>query len=448
MRRFQKSDAERLVERLDREIRARGHGSIRAAERAVGFEAGWWQHRADTGEIKVHQMLAILDHLGLDPVGFVRSSLGADRGLELDRPRGKPPEIVAKARARFQSGEDGAGLGDCFIRKLDKQRHDNPAETWKIAQWGVDHVELARLPHLLGVAGSALWALLRLDEAEHAIQAALEIARREGDRVIVGGLLGRLSYVISARGDRVEALRIAERAAVSSLRAGNKDDVGRALVAQGICLYYLDRPAETIEALQVALDYLAPESARNRFAVFQVSGLAYQSLGDHPAALEEIDAAREALPAGNRWAKGKLQWLRARIYAEMRHLRAASTALEEVIAIFHELHHGETALAICELVRLQLAHGQSRAAYETATATRAFLHPLRHNRIISKAIGDLLRHGQAGLTLALVQRVVGQIESERQKGREWHSPLFRPSRDQPPGSKAGPIFAACSGIFE
>ncbi len=53
---------------------------------------------------------------------------------------------------------------------------------------------------------------------------------------------------------------------------------------------------------------------------------------------------------------------------------------------------------------------------------RALLEPLRHHKLISDAIGDLLRCGQASLTLALVEVVKSRIEDERQRNQEmWQA---------------------------
>ncbi|MCP4662243.1 MAG: hypothetical protein GY856_43120 [bacterium] len=186
MKRLQETDAERLVRTLDQEIRSRGRGSIRAVDRAAGHREGWWQHRAESGNITVHQLLKVLDHLGLDPVGFVRRALGAEGGLELDRSRGKPPEIVAKAWDRVRSGAEGSGVGATYLDTLDQQRYQEPGEVVRLALWAVDHVELEFLPRLLGVAGSAWRLLILLDEAEHAIHAGIEIAQQQDDLAAVG----------------------------------------------------------------------------------------------------------------------------------------------------------------------------------------------------------------------------------------------------------------------
>ncbi len=147
MRGPQRSDAERLVKRLDQEIRSRGHGSIRAVDRAAGHKSGWWQHRAEAGDLQIHQLLTVLDHLGLDPVKFLRRSLGSESRLELDRPGGEPPEIVARAWKRFHADDEGT-IGADLLDTLDRQRYQKPTEAVNLALWAVDHVELALLPRL------------------------------------------------------------------------------------------------------------------------------------------------------------------------------------------------------------------------------------------------------------------------------------------------------------
>jgi tetratricopeptide (TPR) repeat protein len=433
------SDAERLVYRLDQEIRSRGHGSIRAVDRAAGHRAGWWQHRADSGDIRVHQLLTVLDHLGLDPAGFIRRALGSEGSLELDKPHGRLPEIVTEARRRTQSASTKRGVLDiAFLESLEEQRHHDAEEVPRLALWAVDRIDLTLLPRLLGISGSAFWSLLQLDEAEHSIHTGIEIAQASNDRAALADLLNRLSYVISARGDWHEALRIAEKAAVTGLRVGIRDEVGRSLVAQGIWLYYLNRALESIEAMKAALDYLSPDSRRNRFAVFQVSGLAHQVLGENRTALNNVDAAQHMLPPDNEWARGKLLWLKGKITADLGQWDEAALILEEVGQIFSKLHYGEAALATCELVRLRLIQGRYETAHETATRMRALLEPLRSNKVISAAISDLLRHGQAGLTLALIQRVMAQIKGEQEKGHTWRSMRLDPSMPplpvNPPGS--------------
>jgi hypothetical protein len=103
-------------------------------------------------------------------------------------------------------------------------------------------------------------------------------------------------------------------------------------------------------------------------------------------------------------------------------LEQAAMLYSAVVESFQGLHPGETALATCELVRVQLRQEKSEEAYLATTSMRMLLEPLRHNKIISAAIGDLLRCGRAGLTLALAKRVQAQIEGERRRNQKmWQS---------------------------
>jgi tetratricopeptide (TPR) repeat protein len=421
---MQGSDAQRLVEALDAEIRRRGHGAIREVDRAAGYSEGWWQHRAASGDIGLRQLLKVLRHLGLHPAGFVRRVFGRDEEPELDRPRGTPPEIVVKARERLRSGEEGSGVGQTYLDTLDERRYHEPQEVVRLTLWAVDHVELALVPRLLGVAGSALRLSILLDEAEHAIHAGIEIAGERGARATVASLLQRLAYVVADRGNRAQALRLAERAALIFLRIGDRAGLAKATVDQGIWLYYLLRFEESIEAHRVALDQLPADSERYRFTAFQCLGLNYRELSQPQEALRYAkEAENVAVRAGiEEWARNRLFWLQAQIHADLSDLDQAALLLSAVVESFRVLHPGEAALATCELVRVHIRRNQPEEAHLAATSMRALLEPLRHNKIISAAIADLLRCGRAGLTLALVERVQARIEDERKRHQQmWRS---------------------------
>ncbi len=422
--RDQRSVVRRIIQALDQEIRGRGHGAIVAAERATGHRGSWWQHRVMSGEIKVSQLLSLLDHLGLDPVAFIRRVLGAEDSLELDRPRGRPPEVVGKARQRLVSGDEGKGVGETYLATLDRQRYHEPREVAEQTLWAVDHVELALLPRLLGVAGSTLRHLFQLDEAEQAIHAGLEIARQRDDRATVANMLKRLSYVVGDRGDRAGALRISERGALAYLRLGDRNGLAKATVDQGIWLHYLSRFEESIETHKAALDLLPESCARHRCTAYQTLGANCRELGEPREAMKYLTEAEKVAAAGGleKWAAAKLDGLRARVHVDLGELESAAALLSAVVDTFRELHPGEAALATCDLVRVQLLLEQPEDAYLAAMSMRALLEPLRHHKLISAAIGDLLRCGRESLTLALVEGVESRIEDERQRDQEtWQA---------------------------
>ncbi len=424
MKQKQGSVSRRIIQAMDQEIRGRGHGAIRRADRAAGYGESWWQHRVKSGEIKVSQLLSLLDHLGLDPVAFMRRALGAEDGLELDRPHGTPPDIVVRAWQRLESGDEGDGLGETYLTTLDRRRYHKPKEVMEQALWAVDYVELALMPRLLGVAGSALRLLIKLAEAEQAIHAGLEIAQQRGDQATVANMLRRLAYVVADRGDRVEALRISERAALAHLRLGDRSGLAEATVDQGIWLHYLNRFEEANATHKSALDLLPEASARYRCTAYQNLGLNCRELGEPREALRYVREAESVAAAGEieEWATSNLIWLRALVHVDLGELDQAETLLSVVVETFRELHHGKTALATCDLVRVHLLQKRPEDAYLTAMSMRALLEPLRHHKLISAAIGDLIRCGRASLTLALVESVKSRIEDERQRDQEmWQA---------------------------
>jgi tetratricopeptide (TPR) repeat protein len=414
---YAQDEMARLVRMLDQEIRSRGWGAIRRVDRAVGRGEGWWQHRVEAGDLTVRQLLAVLEYLGIQPARFLRKALGGEPGWELDRPRGEPPEIVARAWDRVRAGEEGKGVGREYLDSLDERGYEEPWEVVRLALGAVDDVELALLPRLLGVAGSAFQLLIRLDEAEHAIHAGIGISQRRKDQIAVADLLLRLSFVVADRGEHAEALGIAEKAAIISLRIGDRVGVAKALVDQGIWLNYLDRPQEAIITFETALRDLPDRAKHYRFTAVHSSGVGYQKLGELEKALQCLAIAKDLTPDKN--AEGKLCWLRSSIHQDLGQLDEAESQLRRTVDLFRGLHHGEAALATCDLVRIQLLRGWPADAWRTATTTRALLEPLRHNKIISAALGDLLRCGQAGLTLALVEQVQARIESERRRHEAW-----------------------------
>ncbi|MEM8961753.1 MAG: tetratricopeptide repeat protein [Acidobacteriota bacterium] len=419
-----------MIRFLDQEIRGRGRGAISAVERAVGKGEGWWQGRVRAGDITVDQLLGILDHLGLAPSAFVRRALADSRTLELDRPLGPVPEIVAKAWRRIQDPVDVDGVGATYLETLDRHRYRRPGEVIKMAHWAIDHVEPGLLPRLLGITGSAWRMQMELDNAAHAIHAGLELAHQRSDTATVGDLLQRLSYVLTDQGEQERALGLAERAAAIHLRNRDRAAFGRALVDQGIWLLYLDRPRESIAVLEHALGELAEGPSRSRMAALHCLGLAHQRSGNLGAALEHAIAAPRAVARIGRWDEAKLLWLRGRIYHDLERFDQAVECFEEVVMILRQIHLGEAVLATCELLRAQLSLGEAEKAFQVAMSMVALVEPLRTNKVLSSAIRELVGAGRAGMTLALVKQIEARIEDERRRRDVWRS-LGVESEDDP-----------------
>jgi len=407
----------REVHQLLREqMRTAGHGTIGELEAAVGKRPGWLRNRRRLNSFETGELVDVLDCLGLDPARFFRRAWRrVDDGSHLvERPPGRPPPIVTRVRRRLEDETPRRQIGRAYLEELDRLRYEEPRRVVELAEDAVPHLAPELLPRLLGVAGSAYRILVELDLAEHAILAGLEIARERGeDGRVTGELLQRLAYVVGDRGEHGPALRIAERAMAAYMIAGDLAGVGKTLVVQSMLLYYLDRAREAAAASEVALRYLPDSEQRHRFSALAYLGFAYLALGDPPTAARYAGEARKFSSGMSPLFLGKLIWLQGLICVELEQLDRAEEHLREVVEVFQAINQpGETALVTTDLVRVLLKRGRRLEAHQTAQTMLPLLAPRRSNQILSGAIADLLRHGTAGLTLELVERVRAQIEKQ------------------------------------
>jgi tetratricopeptide (TPR) repeat protein len=401
--------AQELVRAIDLEIRSRGRGSIRAVDRATDHSEGWWQHRAASQDITVQQLLTVLD-----PVRFLRRTLGGESPLELDKPRGTPPEIVTKAWQRIHSGEEGKGIGETYLETLDQQRYQEPAKVVRLALWAMDHVELHLLPRLLGIAGSAWRRLLKLNEAEHALFAGFEIALGQDAHATMGELLQRLSYVFANRGEYREALRIADKAVVILAQAEDFVGLGKLFVTIGSLQGMMGAYKASIAAFEAALKYLPEDSLLDRrFAALHGLGESYREMGRLDEALDWAQQAQSLVDAVSKLDAAKLLLLEGALWLDLGEFDLAESRLCRAVEQFSTLSPVDAALAMTVLVRTQLLKGETGPAYQTVEGMLKLLEPLRQNKVVSAAIADLFRCGQAGLTLAVVEDAQEIIEKAR-----------------------------------
>lgn len=409
-----------VLDQLRREARAAGHGWVGRLEKALGKHRGWLRQRRWAGSIQLGHVVDSLEVLGLAPARFFRKALGGEASEKLNPLRETPPAIVAKAWQRLAAGTPG-DMGRGYLDELDRSRYEKPRLVAERAEELVEHVELEHLPLLLGVAGSSyrFWDM-RLDEAEHAIRAGLEIAHQQEDLSAIGNLLQRLAYVVADRGEHAEALRIAEKAMGTHVIAHDMVGVGKSLVDQGMFLFYLGRYLEAIRTTKAALIYLPDAERANRRAALQYLSAFHHKLGELQIAREYATRAEELVEGMDLVAKGKIVWLQAKISEGLHEYTEAERSLKEVVEIFRPIHHGETALATTELVRVQLLMGRPEDAFQTARTIYPLVEHLGSNRIVSAALDELLRAGLEGLRLTLVERVRARLEKARER-REWRS---------------------------
>ncbi|MDY7094002.1 MAG: tetratricopeptide repeat protein [Acidobacteriota bacterium] len=420
MKSLQKEISRSLIEALDREVRNRGHGAITRLEQALGQSTGWWRYHAEVGNLDLHRFLVALDHLGLDPVLFIRRHLDSPDGLELDQPRGPAPKIVETSWQRLCSEDDGPGLGQAFLDRVDQQRYHEPTKALEVLQTMVSFASLDELPRLLAITGAALRAQMDFAGAEHGYYAAIQGAQLRRDQRGVGNFLRWYSYILLERGQWEEALRVTERATAILAREGDSLGLAKACFEQGQCLYYLDRLPEALQAFQAALDRLPEHEAQYRSSAFQFCGLVHRDSGQLQKAVGCLDAANSYSDSLSPKLNAKLTWFRASILGELQDWEQEERLLGKTIQTLQRTHYGEAALATCDLVRNLLIQDRPMEAFEVATSMRQLVEPLSSNRLVSAAIAELLRSGREGLTLALVQKVQSQMQSERQKKASWY----------------------------
>jgi tetratricopeptide (TPR) repeat protein len=412
----------RLIDALDEKVRSLGRGAITEMELALGRKKtrGWWQNRVKTGYVTTAQLFGIFEVLGLDPGQFIREVLGKKGGLELHRPKGPPPEIVRRAWARFRdNGDLVETVGESNLRTLDTMRYENPQLAVDQALATVAYSPRELLPRLLGITGSAWRLMAQLDKAEPAIYAGIQMAQELDDQQALGELLQRLAYVYFERSEVRRALLLGERATITFLRCENRVGVGKTLVDQGIWLRLSGMREAAIASHGMALDWLPPDERHNRAAAHQHIALNCLELGFPGLALECLPKAESEAVGLPRGEVDKLNWLRALILVDLGQLDESAHRLEEVVAVFAQIHLGDMALAVCDLVQVEIHRGDPLRAANLAKHLLLLVEPLRDNQIASNAIADLLRDGPMGLTLALVQEARTLIEGELRKRCVW-----------------------------
>ncbi|MCP3964688.1 MAG: tetratricopeptide repeat protein [bacterium] len=313
-----------------------------------------------------------------------------------------------------------------WLEHVDAMRYEAPGEALSLLLPQMSRVRPHLHPLFFGVCGSTYRILAGqserveplLEQARQQILFGQWIAKKRSDPLALADLYQRYMYVELDSGALERALVCAERAAAIYDRNGNRPGRGKALVDQGLCLYYLGKPQEAITSTETALRLLPESERRNRFSAYQILGLCCLEVGEHQAAMEYTRFAERLVPS--RSFEGKLRWLQARISLKLLDLDSAENYFLAAADIFFDLHLGEAALASCELARVQLLQGRLDDAWKSATLVRKLVVPLAPYPAVAAALADLLRGGRAALTLALVNDVKRQIEEARER-REWRS---------------------------
>ncbi len=441
------AELRKIYGELYRLLDAAGHGAVTRIQLAAGLGGSYLRdqrRRLASGQDRNYDLsvlLRVLQALRVDAGVFFAKVFGALHPIALTQLEahrlGEPPELVARVidRLRMEGWQPLAKLPE-HVRRLDAHRYRDAREAARFARDDLDKVVAGLLPAawgvpLLGVYGSALRMLEEHDASLQTLVAALEVTEPTGDQATLGDLLQRLAYAVADRcGDHRRALRLGRRATDFHFLAGDLNKAGKTLVDRGRWLSKLRRFQEADQVLIRALELLGSEEHRHRFSALQILGLVQCELGNLRGAHQHAARAAELAPHVGSWLASMLLRLRARIAIEQRQYDAAEAHLREAIEVFSPVSAGEAARATAELVRVLLLQDRPDEAVATAKTMAQFIVPLEEeSEVAAKAAVELLNSGQAGggITMELVDRVVGVLDKERARWKCVPAPAATPA---------------------
>jgi tetratricopeptide (TPR) repeat protein len=232
-----------------------------------------------------------------------------------------------------------------------------------------DRAALRKAVNQLGVAEVELGAL---DAAEHVFARALELARSDGDDLLMAHATNNMGAIANIRGRREEALGLYQLAIPAYQRLGNVAGLAQSLHNMALSFRHLGQLARASEYEQRAIAY-ASESGNGPLIALAWRGRAEVSLLAGDARLAEVGALRAAsefarVPDRIREADALRVAGAARL--TLGRVDEAREALERGLALAREhgskLVEGETlrVLAACSLQEgeLEPARGQLSAA--------------------------------------------------------------------------------------
>lgn len=409
------------LDRLVAVLRRQAGRQLSEAERKAGVQPGYLRKaQSASGNVMLRRFLRVCHAADLNPGDifaevFPKTDYDPDFGLIV--PKGPLPQIVAKARGRFQGQSEHPVVGAEWLEWLDELRYDDPRRATEVSEASLDAIPDEYLPRLLGIWASACRTLASYKEATLALREALRLARAREDSLAEADLLRRgASLVGSASANYPTALMVAGKAVAICARLGNVDKMGRAMVSQGVFLYYLDRLSEAEVAIESALVFLEETSIRDRIAVFQVLGLISHARRQPQRALKFIG---KALPlASTHYQIGKLSWLQGCILSDLDRWDMAHLAFEDAHNSLIKAAPIDAALAACDQVRLLLASRRIQDARLRIFEMRKLMEPLAGHLIASAAIRDLIRCEREGvrLTTTLILKIKKRVEEGRRIG--------------------------------
>lgn len=400
---------------------------ISHAERAIGVSSGYLRKRVAAGTIDLEKLLGLMEDMALHPARFFRQvfpTSGENVLTLIDPPQGPPPAIIERAWARLLEA-NGETVSHDYLKELDRRRYEEPKRTALALEDALDRCKASDLPFLLGVWASTQRILLNIDKATHAILTAFAIAVELGDSRSYGDLLRRLSYVIAERGENRTAFILAKEASDVYLIAGDLVAVGRTLVDRGMWHFYLSELDTAITMQERALELLPKDDHAHRLGALQGLGLYYQERGEYKKAAGYAEAARTNAVHLSPWFQAKLAWLEAGIAQGLGNLETSEHFLKHVVDTFRTLHIGQAALAIVDIVEIQLTNHRFGDAYRSATSILPLIGPLSsRNRLVAAIeteLTALIRDGAKAMQILQVEHVRQAVQNLKRERRIWRS---------------------------
>ncbi len=413
----------RWIDRLISAVRNRADDRLAQAEEQIGVSVGYLR-RAQYGNrnIMLAKLLCICVEAKVDPgevCAEVFPEIERDPDLGLPIPKGSEPAMLRTARRRMaedEVGESLPALDQTWLDHLDELRYDDPLLAIRKAEHAIEFVSREEIPRTLGIWASACRLAARFDHALMACRLALDLVRGSGDHTAEVDLLRRASFVVaSVSGNFWAALKISENATAQCARSGGLPMLGRFLVDQGTFLVCLERHNEAEQAFLHALDFLATNDRRNRFAALQGLGVHYYLQGKPQEALDY--SVRAAPAVKDHFEFGKMQWLNGCILADLERWDESCLAFEESLDHLLGVAPVDAALSACDHIRVLLAVGRIGEARQHAASMRRLIDPLAGNLVASAAIRDLIRCEQEGqrLTITFLEAIKRRLERGRRE---------------------------------
>lgn len=209
--------------------------------------------------------------------------------------RGAWPEVRAELSTHPEVASSQPELLTLLAEAL--LRLGRPAEAREWLRGGMERLvrsgDRAALRRGLNLAGAAAFNLGDLPDAERAFERALELARMDGDDLLVARATNNLGLIANSRGRHLEAVSLFLLAIPAYQRLGHVAGLAESYHNMGIAYRQMTQLGSAEDAERRALEF-AREAGNARLAAMALVGRAEITLAQGDAALAEVTGLRGA----------------------------------------------------------------------------------------------------------------------------------------------------------